>query len=130
MVASPSKPFTPTGSPRPHPPGCCLPLPCAQVFNFSAGPAILPLPVLEEAQRDALNFGGSGMSVMEMSHRSKAFEGIIKVCVWGGGGVGVGGRGGCWWLVGRLLSSGSWQPGWHNPTAVVGPRGQTPLSMS
>jgi hypothetical protein len=49
-----------------------------QVYNFSAGPAILPLEVLQEAQRDTLNYGGSGMSVMEMSHRSKAFEGIIK----------------------------------------------------
>lgn len=49
-----------------------------QVFNFSAGPAILPLEVLEQAQRDCLNFNGSGMSVMEMSHRSKAFDGIIK----------------------------------------------------
>jgi phosphoserine aminotransferase len=49
-----------------------------QVYNFSAGPAILPLEVLEQAQRDCLNFNGSGMSVMEMSHRSKAFDGIIK----------------------------------------------------
>jgi len=49
-----------------------------QVYNFSAGPAILPLEVLEQAQRDCLNYSGSGMSVMEMSHRSKAFDGIIK----------------------------------------------------
>ena len=49
-----------------------------QVFNFSAGPAILPLEVLEQAQSECLNFNGSGMSVMEMSHRSKAFDGIIK----------------------------------------------------
>jgi len=49
-----------------------------RVYNFSAGPAILPLEVLEESQRDTLNYNGSGMSVMEMSHRSKAFEGIIK----------------------------------------------------
>jgi hypothetical protein len=49
-----------------------------RVYNFSAGPAILPLEVLEQAQRDCLNFNGSGMSVMEMSHRSKAFDGIIK----------------------------------------------------
>lgn len=49
-----------------------------QVYNFSAGPAILPLEVLQQAQADCLNFNGSGMSVMEMSHRSKAFEGIIK----------------------------------------------------
>lgn len=39
---------------------------------------MLPLEVLEQTQRDTLNFNGSGMSVMEMSHRSKAFEGIIK----------------------------------------------------
>jgi hypothetical protein len=51
------------------------------VYNFSAGPAILPLEVLQEAQRDCLNYGGSGMSVMEMSHRSKAFEGArVAVC--------------------------------------------------
>jgi hypothetical protein len=49
-----------------------------RVFNFSAGPAMLPLEVLEQTQRDTLNFNGSGMSVMEMSHRSKAFEGVIK----------------------------------------------------
>lgn len=49
-----------------------------RVFNFSAGPAILPLEVLEQAQSECLNYGGSGMSVMEMSHRSKAFDGIIK----------------------------------------------------
>jgi phosphoserine aminotransferase len=49
-----------------------------QVYNFSAGPAILPLEVLEQAQSECLNFNGSGMSVMEMSHRSKAFDGIIK----------------------------------------------------
>lgn len=49
-----------------------------RVFNFSAGPAVLPVEVLETAQRDTLNFGGSGMSVMEMSHRSKAFDGIIQ----------------------------------------------------
>lgn len=39
---------------------------------------MLPVEVLEQTQRDTLNFNGSGMSVMEMSHRSKAFEGIIK----------------------------------------------------
>src|SRR5690606_9289621 len=43
----------------------------------SAGPAVLPLPVLEEAQRDLLSLPGVGMSVMEISHRSKAFEGIL-----------------------------------------------------
>lgn len=48
------------------------------VFNFSAGPAMLPVEVLEQTQRDTLNYSGTGMSVMEMSHRSKAFDGIIK----------------------------------------------------
>jgi len=45
-----------------------------RVFNFSAGPAVLPLPVLEEAQRDLVALPGVGMSVMEISHRSKTFE--------------------------------------------------------
>jgi phosphoserine aminotransferase len=48
-----------------------------RIFNFSAGPAVLPLPVLEEAQRDMLNLRGVGMSVLEISHRSKTFEEII-----------------------------------------------------
>lgn len=48
-----------------------------RIFNFSAGPSALPLPVLEQAQRELLNFDGSGMSVMEMSHRSKHFDKII-----------------------------------------------------
>ncbi|MBQ8002709.1 MAG: 3-phosphoserine/phosphohydroxythreonine transaminase [Clostridia bacterium] len=48
-----------------------------RVYNFSAGPSQLPLPVLEEAQRDMINYKGTGMSVMEMSHRSKDYEGII-----------------------------------------------------
>lgn len=47
-----------------------------RVYNFSAGPSTLPLPVLEEAAKDMLNHKGSGMSVMEMSHRSKAFQDI------------------------------------------------------
>jgi phosphoserine aminotransferase len=47
------------------------------VFNFSAGPAVLPLPVLEEAQRDLLALPGVGMSVMEISHRSKPFEALL-----------------------------------------------------
>ncbi len=47
-----------------------------RVYNFSAGPSMLPLSVLEEAQRDLLNYGGTGMSVTEMSHRSKAFMDI------------------------------------------------------
>ena len=49
-----------------------------RVYNFSAGPSCLPLPVLEKAQKEFLNYGDSGMSVMEMSHRSKVYEGIIK----------------------------------------------------
>jgi phosphoserine aminotransferase len=49
-----------------------------RVFNFSAGPATLPVSVLEQAQSEMLNYQGAGMSVMEMSHRSKAFESIIQ----------------------------------------------------
>ena len=49
-----------------------------RVYNFSAGPAVLPEEVLKEAAEEMLNCQGSGMSVMEMSHRSKAFEHIIK----------------------------------------------------
>ena len=49
----------------------------ARIFNFSAGPAVLPLPVLEEAQRDLVSLPGVGMSVLEVSHRSKAFEEIL-----------------------------------------------------
>jgi len=48
-----------------------------RIFNFSAGPAVLPVPVLEEAQRDLLSLPGVGMSVMEISHRSKFFDEII-----------------------------------------------------
>ena len=48
-----------------------------RVFNFSAGPAVLPVPVLEEAQRDLLSLPGLGMSILEISHRSKTFEGIL-----------------------------------------------------
>ena len=49
----------------------------ARPYNFSAGPAVLPLPVLEEAQRDLISLPGVGMSVLEISHRSKAFEDIL-----------------------------------------------------
>src|SRR6478609_5035049 len=49
-----------------------------RIFNFSAGPAVLPVPVLEEAQRDLLSLPGVGMSVMEISHRSKTFEDILN----------------------------------------------------
>ena len=50
----------------------------ARVYNFSAGPAVLPVEVLQEAADEMLDYRGSGMSVMEMSHRGKIFEGIIK----------------------------------------------------
>ena len=49
-----------------------------KVYNFSAGPAVLPREVLEQAQLDLLDWHGSGMSVMEMSHRGKEFLGIAK----------------------------------------------------
>lgn len=49
-----------------------------RVYNFSAGPAVLPEEVLKEASKDMLDYKGSGMSVMEMSHRSKVFDNIIK----------------------------------------------------
>lgn len=49
-----------------------------RVFNFSAGPSMLPLEVLEECSRDMFNYHGSGMSVMEMSHRSKVFMDIAS----------------------------------------------------
>ena len=47
-----------------------------RIHNFNAGPAALPLPVLEQAQRELLDFQGSGMSIIEMSHRSKAYEAV------------------------------------------------------
>ena len=50
----------------------------ARVYNFSAGPAVLPEEVLKEAADEMLDYRGTGMSVMEMSHRSKAFETIIN----------------------------------------------------
>ena len=50
----------------------------ARVYNFSAGPAVLPEEVLREAQEEMLDYRGCGMSVMEMSHRGKIFDGIIK----------------------------------------------------
>ncbi|MBQ9644451.1 MAG: 3-phosphoserine/phosphohydroxythreonine transaminase [Lachnospiraceae bacterium] len=49
-----------------------------KVFNFSAGPAMLPEEVLQEAAAEMLDYRGSGMSVMEMSHRGKIFDGIMK----------------------------------------------------
>ena len=51
----------------------------ARVYNFSAGPSVLPEVVLKAAAEEMLDYNGTGMSVMEMSHRSKAFEEIIPV---------------------------------------------------
>ena len=50
----------------------------ARVYNFSAGPSMLPLEVLETAQKELIDYQGSGMSVMEMSHRSPVYDAIIK----------------------------------------------------
>ena len=47
-----------------------------RVYNFAAGPSTMPLDVLEEAQRDFLDYNGSGMSIVEMSHRSKTFMAV------------------------------------------------------
>ena len=52
-------------------------IPMARVYNFSAGPAVLPEEVLREAAAEMLDYKGTGMSVMEMSHRSKAYQNII-----------------------------------------------------
>ena len=49
----------------------------SRVYNFSAGPAVLPEEVLKEAAAEMLDYQGTGMSVMEMSHRSKAYQRII-----------------------------------------------------
>ena len=49
----------------------------SRVYNFSAGPAVLPEPVLKEAAAEMLDYRGTGMSVMEMSHRSKAYQAIL-----------------------------------------------------
>src|ERR1700755_1222775 len=53
------------------------PLMSERVFNFSAGPAVLPEPVLLEAQRDLLSLPGVGASILEISHRSRTLEKII-----------------------------------------------------
>jgi len=50
----------------------------SRVYNFSAGPAVLPEEVLKEAAEEMMDYKGSGMSVMEMSHRSQVFDSIIK----------------------------------------------------
>lgn len=52
-----------------------------RIYNFNPGPAALPLPVLEEIQESFLNYAGSGMSVIEVSHRSREFEDIINDAV-------------------------------------------------
>ncbi len=49
-----------------------------QIYNFSAGPAVLPKAVLQRAQAEMLDWHGSGMSVMEMSHRGKEFTSILE----------------------------------------------------
>ena len=49
-----------------------------RIHNFNAGPAALPLPVLQEIQESFLNFKGSGMSITEVSHRSKWFDDVIN----------------------------------------------------
>src|SRR6266851_3507566 len=51
-----------------------------RIYNFGAGPGVLPESVLEEAQRDLVALPGVGMSVMEISHRSKTFDAIIQGC--------------------------------------------------
>src|SRR5439155_19305374 len=48
-----------------------------RIFNFAAGPAVLPLPVLEQIQRDQIALPGVGMSILEISHRSTVFESIL-----------------------------------------------------
>ena len=52
----------------------------SRVYNFSAGPSMLPVEVLEKAQKEMVEYANSGMSVMEMSHRSKDYEEIINGC--------------------------------------------------
>jgi phosphoserine aminotransferase len=54
-----------------------------RIYNFSAGPAILPLPVLERAREELLSLGGIGMSVMEISHRSKHFDAVLQSAISG-----------------------------------------------
>ncbi|MEJ2097510.1 MAG: 3-phosphoserine/phosphohydroxythreonine transaminase, partial [Deltaproteobacteria bacterium] len=52
-----------------------------RIYNFNAGPAALPLSVLEEIQASLLDFKGSGMSITEVSHRSKWFDDVINDAV-------------------------------------------------
>jgi len=56
-------------------------MPSERIYNFNAGPATLPLPVLEEIRESLLNFNNSGMSIMEISHRSKWFDDVINDAV-------------------------------------------------
>src|ERR1700681_308790 len=58
-----------------------MPTTATRIFNFSAGPAVMPLPVLEEAQRDLIALPGVGMSVMEISHRCEIFENILHQAI-------------------------------------------------
>ena len=53
----------------------------ARVYNFSAGPAVLPEEVLKEAAKEMLDYDGSGMSIMEMSHRTKTFEKVLNEAI-------------------------------------------------
>ena len=55
--------------------------PVHRIHNFNAGPAALPLPVLEEIRDSFLDFQGTGMSIVEMSHRSKEFEAILAEAI-------------------------------------------------
>src|ERR671912_391495 len=52
-------------------------MPTERIYNFSAGPAVLPVPVLEQAQRDLVSLPGVGMSILEVSHRSNVFEDVL-----------------------------------------------------
>lgn len=52
-----------------------------RIYNFNAGPAILPLPVLEEIQAELFDFRGTGMSVLEVSHRSKPFDAVVDEAI-------------------------------------------------
>ena len=53
----------------------------SRVYNFSAGPSVLPLSVLETAAKEMTEYGTSGQSVMEMSHRSKEYQAIFDETV-------------------------------------------------
>ena len=52
-----------------------------RIHNFSAGPAVLPASVVDELRDALLNLGGSGIGLMEISHRSKAFQAVVDSCV-------------------------------------------------